>query len=84
MTKRSRFEQRRRAEEQARIRQIEDAWRAQLSTQQTAAFGREVELALARVPVQREDMAPGTRPNPPRPGREPREPEDQRTRRSWI
>ena len=84
MTKRSKFEQERRAEEHERIRQIEDAWRAQLSTEQKAAFGREVAFAQARVPVQRENMPPGTRPNPPRPGREPRVADDQRTRRSWI
>ena len=84
MTKRSRFEQRQRAEQQERIRAIEAGWQARLSASDQEAFRHEVEMALARRPEPHVDMAPGTAPNPPRPGREPRPPVEQRTRRSWI
>ena len=84
MTKHSQAEQRQRAAEHERIRAIEAEWHARLSPEEQASLRRDVELAQARRPEPRPDMAPGTRPNPPRPGREPRPPEDQRTRRSWI
>jgi hypothetical protein len=85
MTKRSRYEQAQRSTEQDRIRDIEAAWMARLSPDQQGAFRREVEVALARRPEPRPDMAPGTAPNPPRPGREPREPKETSSRRSrWA
>ena len=84
MTKRSRFEQQRRAHEQERIQEIEAGWQARLSAADKDAFRREVELAQGRRPEPHTDMPPGTAPNPPRPGREPRPAPDQRTRRSWI
>ncbi|HET7829982.1 MAG TPA: hypothetical protein VFL03_10500 [Candidatus Limnocylindrales bacterium] len=81
MTKRSAFEQRQRAAEQEQIKAVEASWYARMSAADQTAFRREVEVALAREPQPHADMAPGTRPNPPRPGREPRPPKEQSSRR---
>ena len=81
MTKHSAYEQRQRAAEHELMLATEASWRARLSTDEQATFRREVELALAYRPEPRPDMAPGTRPNPPRPGREPRPAKDQASRR---
>ena len=83
MTKRSRFDRQRRASEHERTLAIEDGWRARLSPQDQAAFRHQVELAWAYRPEPRQDMPPGTLPNPPRPGREPREPKGKPKRVTW-
>ena len=45
-------------------------------------FVKSVEEARARPMAERRpDMAPGTRPNPPRPGHEPKPPKEERNRR---
>jgi hypothetical protein len=82
LTKQSRYERSQRTAEQTRIREIEATWAARISPEQAASFKREVEVALARTPEPRQDMAPGTLPNPPRPGREPRPPKEQAKGRS--
>jgi hypothetical protein len=74
---RSKHERAQRAEETERARAIEAAWRASLDPEVAASFAREVEAANARGPLSPPpDMAPGTRPNPPRPGHEPKPPKD--------
>lgn len=83
MTKRSGFERRRRALETERLVEIERAWRGSVPPDVSAAFDRQVAEARARGPLPPPaNMAPGTRPNPPRPGREPKPPKlDDRPRR---
>ena len=84
MTKHSKHERERRAAETERMKEVSAAWYGSIPAATAAAFSREVEAAQARVPEVRQDMAPGTRPNPPRPGREPKPPKDeQRSRRSY-
>jgi hypothetical protein len=85
MTKHSRHERERRATDTVRMKEIEAAWYASLPAATALAFSREVEAARARGPLPPPpDMAPGTRPNPPRPGREPKPAKDeQRSRRSY-
>ena len=83
MTRRSAFERQKRSAENERIGEIERAWRGSLPADQAAQFERQVAEARARGPVPPPpDMAPGTRPNPPRPGREPKPADpDRRSRR---
>jgi hypothetical protein len=84
MTNRSRFDRERRAAEDERIQQIAASWQGRISAADQAAFRQQVELAWAYRPEPRQDMAPGTAPNPPRPGREPRPPKGSETKRaSW-
>jgi hypothetical protein len=84
MTKHSKHERERRAADSQRTKEVEAAWYASIPAATAQAFSREVAAAQAR-PIERQpDMAPGTRPNPPRPGREPKPPKDeQRSRRSY-
>ena len=85
MTKHSQVERQRRAAETERMKQIGDAWYASIPAAEAKAFEREVEAARARGPLPPPpNMAPGTRPTPPRPGREPKPANDeQRSRRSY-
>ena len=84
MTKHSQYERERRATEAERMKEVQAAWFGSLPAATAQEFTREVEAAQARVVTKQPDMAPGTRPNPPRPGREPKPPKDeQRSRRSY-
>ncbi len=86
MTKRSRMERAKRAEESERVRQIEAAWLGSLPPDVASAFRRDVEAARARGPrPPAPDMAPGTPPRPPRPGHEPKaaKGDDRPRRRSY-
>jgi len=77
MTKHSKRERERRAEESERVRQIEAAWVGSIPPATAKAFALDVEAARARGPEpRRPDMAPGTAPRPPRPGHEPKPPKD--------
>ena len=84
MTKHSKRERQRRDEETVRVREIEAAWVGSVPPATARTFAIEVDAARARGPEQRRpDMAPGTKPRPPRPGHEPRPPKDsERPRRS--
>jgi hypothetical protein len=83
MSKRSAHERARRADEQARMVEVERAWRGSLAPEVGAAFDAQVRAARERGPLPPPpDMAPGTPPRPPRPGREPKAPKaDDRPRR---
>ena len=82
MTKHSKWENERRAAETVRVKEIESAWLASLPAERSKAFVAAVEVARNRPPAApRENMAPGTRPNPPRPGHEPKAPKEERNRR---
>ncbi len=82
MTKRSKFEQAKRAAETVRVREIEAAWIGSLPSDRAKAFVAAVEAARSRPPAGLPpNMPPGTRPNPPRPGHEPRVPKEERPRR---
>jgi hypothetical protein len=73
MTKRSRHENEQRRQETARLREMEAAWMAKVPPTVAKEFAAGVEAARARGPLPPPpNMAPGTRPNPPRPGREPK------------
>ena len=73
MTKHSRPERDQRQLENQRLREIETAWLGSLPTATRTAYAEAVKNAHARGPLPRPpEMAPGTRPNPPRPGHEPR------------
>ena len=81
MTKHSRQERARRKLESERIREIEASWMGSLPPATRSAFVASVEAARARGPLPPPpDMAPGTRPNPPRPGHEPRPSKDEERR----
>jgi hypothetical protein len=83
VTKRSKFEQAKRAAETVRVREIEAAWIGSLPSDRAKAFVAAVEAARNRPPAgPPPNMPPGTRPNPPRPGHEPRAPKEERPRRS--
>ena len=74
---RSRREREQRARQTEDVRRIEAAWLASLSAEQAKTFARDSAAARARGPLPRPpDMAPGTKPNPPRPGHEPRPAKD--------
>ena len=81
MAKHSKFENDQRAAETARLKEIEAAWLGSLSKRDAETFASAVAAARARPPEEpRPNMAPGTRPNPPK--REPRPPKEERNRRS--
>jgi hypothetical protein len=83
MTKRSRYEREQRAAQNDRARQITAEWERAVPPDRAAAFAAEVEAARNRGPLPRQpDMAPGTKPNPPRPGNEPRPPKKEEPRRN--
>jgi hypothetical protein len=82
MVKRSRAERAKRAEEREATTRISAAWQASVEPAKAKDFARQVAEAEARGPYQHPpDMAPGTKPNPPRPGHEPKPPKVQQTRR---
>lgn len=82
MTKHSRHEREQRAREAERVNEIDAAWIGSLTPTMLKEFTTAVEAARSRGPQPRQpDMAPGTRPQPPRPGREPRPSKEERTRR---
>jgi hypothetical protein len=82
VTKRSKYEQEQRKLQTVRVKEIEAAWLGSLPADRAKAFVAAVEVARNRPPAPpRENMAPGTRPNPPRPGHEPKPPKEERTRR---
>ncbi|MBA2719931.1 MAG: hypothetical protein H0U52_11935 [Chloroflexi bacterium] len=82
MTKRSKYEQEQRKLQTVRVKEIEAAWLGSLPADRAKAFVAAVEVARNRPPTPpRENMAPGTRPNPPRPGHEPKVPKEERPRR---
>jgi hypothetical protein len=82
MSKHSKYEREKRAQESERTKQIEAAWYGSMSADTAKAFTREVEAARARGPLPpRPDMAPGTAPRPPRPGHEPKPTEDRAPKR---
>lgn len=83
MTKRSKYEQEQRKLQTVRVKEIEAAWLGSLPADRAKAFVAAVDVARNRPPSPpRENMAPGTRPNPPRPGHEPKAPKEERPRRS--
>jgi hypothetical protein len=83
MTKRSEFERAKREASNARVAEIENAWRASVPNDVAHDFDAQVRAAKERGPLPPPpDMAPGTPPRPPRPGREPKPPKvDARPRR---
>lgn len=82
MSKHSAFERSQRAQERARVAEIEQAWQASVPSEVAAGFQAKVQAARERGPSERPpDMAPGTAPNPPRPGREPKPKPDRQPRR---
>jgi hypothetical protein len=73
MTKHSKRERERRAQETERVNQIQAAWIGSVPPAVAKAFAAGVEAARARpAHVAAPDMAPGTMPRPPRPGHEPK------------
>lgn len=82
LAKHSKHENARRAAETERMNEIGAAWFRSLPPERAEAFVRSVEAARSRPPAPPPaNMAPGTRPNPPRPGHEPRVPKEERNRR---
>ncbi|HEX7223169.1 MAG TPA: hypothetical protein VF231_07950 [Candidatus Limnocylindrales bacterium] len=82
MTKHSKRENEQRKAETARMKEIEAAWMGSLPADKAKAFVASVEAARNRPPAPPPpNMAPGTRPNPPRPGHEPRIPKEERNKR---
>jgi hypothetical protein len=81
MTKRSKYEQAQRAAEDERMRAIDAAWNAKLSPAERSSFAAAVAEAVQRPKEPPVDMAPGTKPNPPRPGREPKPKDEPRRSR---
>jgi hypothetical protein len=80
MAKHSKYENEQRAAQTARVKEIEAAWLGSLSKPAAAAFEDAVAAARARPPQGPfPNMAPGTRPNPPK--REPRPTKEERNRR---
>jgi hypothetical protein len=80
MAKHSKFENAKRAEQTARIKEIEQAWLGSLPKPEAQAFAQAVASARARPPQPpAPNMAPGTKPNPPRV--EPRPTKEERNRR---
>lgn len=77
MAKHSKHEREKRAAETERVKEIESAWQRSIPADTAAVFAASVKAARERGPEERRpDMAPGTRPNPPRPGREPKPPKE--------
>jgi hypothetical protein len=82
VTKRSKYEQEQRKLQTVRVKEIEAAWFGSLPADRAKAFVAAVEVARNRPPAEPPaNMAPGTRPNPPRPGHEPKVPKEERNRR---
>jgi hypothetical protein len=82
MTKHSKFERQRRADETIRVQEIERAWQGSIPAAVAAEFAATVKAAKERGPWERQpDMAPGTAPRPPRPGREPKPKKEDATSR---
>jgi hypothetical protein len=82
VTKRSRSERARRAQQNEDVARIQAAWVASVPPATAKEFAAAVDQARARGPLQPPpDMAPGTKPNPPRPGHEPKPPKDQQRSR---
>lgn len=82
MTKHSKHENEQRKAQTARMKEIEAAWMGSLPADKAKAFVASVEAARNRPPAAPPpNMAPGTRPNPPRPGHEPRVPKEERNKR---
>jgi hypothetical protein len=80
MAKHSKFETERRAAEAARLKEIETAWVGSVPKPVAEAFATAVAAARARPPAPPPpDMAPGTKPNPPR--FEPRPTKEERNQR---
>ncbi len=80
MARHSKYENERRAAETARVKEIEAAWMGSLPKPVAEAFVSAVAAARARPPQgPAENMAPGTRPNPPK--HEPRPTKEERNRR---
>ncbi len=83
MTKHSRSERERRANETIRVKEIEAAWLGSLTPEVAKSFNTAVAAARARGPLPPpEPMAPGTAPKPPRPGREPKPSKEERNKSS--
>lgn len=84
MAKGSAYKKARKADAQARMVEVERAWRGSIPSDVSAAFDAQVRAMRERGPLPPPpNMAPGTRPNPPRPGHEPKPPkQDDRNRRS--
>jgi hypothetical protein len=73
MTSRAKAQREKRKKQNEDVARILTAWQASVPTAQAKEFEAAVAAARARGPLQPPpDMAPGTRPNPPRPGREPK------------
>jgi hypothetical protein len=85
MTKHSKFERQKRADEAVRVTEIERAWQGSLPADVAAEFAAKVKASKERAPwTPPPDMAPGTAPRPPRPGHEPKpKKEDARPRRRY-
>lgn len=67
MAKHSKSENEKRAAEHARMKEIEQAWLGSLSKPARDSFVAAVESARSRPPAPpAPNMAPGTRPNPPK------------------
>jgi hypothetical protein len=80
VAKHSKFESAQRAAETERLKEIEAAWMGSLSKGDREAFVDAVAAARARPPEgPPPNMAPGTRPNPPK--HEPRPTKEERNRR---
>lgn len=76
MVKRSRAERARRDEEREATARIQAAWQQSVPPAVAKEFAARVAEAQARPAPEHVDMAPGTKPNPPRPGHEPKPPKD--------
>jgi hypothetical protein len=73
MTSRAKPQREKRKKQNEDLARIQAAWQASVPAAQAKEFEAAVAAARARGPVPPPpDMAPGTRPNPPRPGREPK------------
>jgi hypothetical protein len=83
MSKGSGHAKARKAEQQARMVEVERAWRGSIPADVAAAFDANLRAVRERGPLPpKPDMAPGTAPRPPRPGHEPKPPKtDDRPRR---
>lgn len=82
---RSKSRRTRRKEQNEAVARIEAAWQQSVPAEKARQFAAAVAEARARGPIQPPpDMAPGTRPNPPRPGHEPKVKKDaSRSRRRY-
>jgi hypothetical protein len=86
MAKHSRAMRARRKEQNEAVARIADAWQQSVPADRAKAFEAAVAEAQSRGPLPPPpDMAPGTKPNPPRPGHEPKMKKEvaTRSRRRW-